>query len=117
MRHFLLATFVVCTACGGSSNSSATKLPAGTTVLDLHAGATGADATVRFGSFVAWRSADGLQHTIASASTPPAFPTTDVPAGDVSNAIAITPAGTYKYVCAIHGASETGSVHVLVPGS
>jgi plastocyanin len=113
MRHVLLFALVVATACGGSS-SKVSNLPAGTTVVDLHAGATGTETTVRFGSFVAWRSADGLQHTITSTG----FTDVDVPAGGVSTAVAITPAGTYQYSCSVHGAaSESGSVRILPPGS
>ncbi|HEY2030698.1 MAG TPA: hypothetical protein VGH20_15985 [Myxococcales bacterium] len=116
MRHLLLVAFAFATACGGSSSSSLSKLPAGTTVVDVHAGAIGGQATVRFGSFVAWRSADGLAHHITSNGT--AFTPVDVPAGDVSTAVVITPAGVYDYFCSIHGAaSESGSVRVLVPGS
>jgi plastocyanin len=119
MRHLMLVALLVGTACGGiSSDPKLAKLPAGTTVLDSRVGETGGLTTVRYGSFVAWRSADGLQHTITSSSTPAAFTEIDVPAGDVSEAVAITPAGVYNYYCAIHGAAvENGTVHVLVPGS
>jgi plastocyanin len=119
MRHLLIVALLVATACGGiSSDPKLAKLPAGTTVLDSHVGATGGLTTVRYGSFIAWRSADGLEHKITSSSTPAAFTEIDVPAGDISEAVAITPAGVYEYHCSIHGAAvENGTVHILVPGS
>jgi plastocyanin len=119
MRHLMLVALLGATACGISPpDPRLAKLPAGTIVLDSHVGATGDVTTIRYGSFVAWLSVDGKQHTITSTSTPAAFPEVDVPAGEISTAVAITPAGFYNYYCSIHGtAAENGTVHVLIPGS
>lgn len=88
-------------------------LPAGTTVVDWHVGATGVSTTIRTGQFVAWRSADGKQHSVTSSSA--AFQEVDVPGSGTSKEVKFTSPGNYPYSCSIHG--ENGNVHVLVPGS
>jgi len=87
-------------------------------VVDWHVGATGVLTTIRDGESVAWRSVDGMHHTVTSSSTPAAFVEVDVPGGGTSTAVRFTSPGDYRYFCSIHGATvENGSVHVLVPGS
>src|SRR5947209_14244621 len=86
MRWSRIVAVLFAAACGGMSDSSLDGLPAGTTVLDSHAGATNISTTIRAGQFVAWRSSDGMHHTVTSLSAPAAFVDVDVPAGGVSTA-------------------------------
>ena len=103
-------------ACG-MADAPTERLPPGTTVVDWQVGASGVFTTVRDGQFIAWRSADGMHHTVTSGSTPPAFDDVDVPQGGTSAAVKLTTPGDYRYSCSIHGAAENGTIRVLVPGS
>ncbi len=115
--RYLAVGLLFAAACGGSSGPS-NNLPPGTTVVDWHVGATGVLTTIRDGEFVAWRSVDGMHHTVTSSNTPADFAEVDVPAGGISAALKFTKPGDYRYFCSIHGATvQNGTVHVLVPGS
>ena len=119
MRWSRFVALLFAASCGTSdSGSPLDGLPPGTTVVDWHFGATGVSTTIRTGQFVAWRSGDGMHHTVTWSSTPIALDEVDVPGGGTSTAVHFTGPGDYRYSCSIHGATvEKGTVHVLVPGS
>jgi plastocyanin len=116
MRCFMLVALLFTAACGGTDAVS--TLPAGTVVIETKAGATATFTSLRGGSFIAWHSADGVHHSMASNATPAVFPEIDVPAGGISTDVKFAVPGDYGYFCTIHGAAaENGTIHVLVPAS
>jgi len=105
-------------ACGTSDSGSPLDGIPPDIVVDSHVGANGVLTTIRTGETVAWRSVDGMHHSVTSSSTPAAFVEVDVPGGGTSTAVKFTSPGNYRYSCSIHGATvEQGTIHVLVPGS
>jgi plastocyanin len=67
-------------------------------------------ATARVGQTVAWKNADTVPHTAtANGGT---FNTGTIAPGATSSPIAMTAAGTFPYVCAIHP-SMTGTLSVI----
>ena len=113
----LLSALLFAAACG-MSDAPSDGLPPGTVIVDWHVGATGLSTSIRDGEFVAWRSGDGMHHTVTWISTPAALDEVDVPGGGTSTAVHFITPGNYRYSCSIHGETvESGNVHVLPPGT
>jgi plastocyanin len=113
VRAVLLAACVG--ACGGGGGGAAAAgVPGAAATVAWHVGATNVQTTIEAGSSVAWRSSDGMAHTVTSGSTPAAFGELAVPANGSAVMIRFDTPGTYPYFCSIHGAQiQNGTVTVI----
>jgi len=65
--------------------------------------------TINAGDTVTWTNRDGAQHSVVFAS---GGPRTRVLSNGQSDSLTFTVAGTFNYVCGIHGASMSGTIIV-----
>jgi plastocyanin len=106
----------VLSACGGSTGSSSTTVPAsGATVISWYVGAANVQTTVKAGTTVQWQSTDAMAHTVTSSATPPAFAELQVPANGLSPPMAFNTPGTFPFFCSIHGARVQNGTLTVTP--
>jgi plastocyanin len=111
----LIAVVAVFAACGGATATPAGATPAGATpAASTQGGATQAASIVDFGfnpasltvplnATVTWTNTGGATHTVTSTSG--AFDSKRLASG-ATFSWTFTAAGTYDYVCAIHGSMK-----------
>ncbi|MGA9364326.1 MAG: cupredoxin domain-containing protein [Bacteroidota bacterium] len=93
---------------GGSSGSSSPPPP--NTVVMMNIAFNPGTLTVSKGTTVTWQNNDGITHT--STSDNGVWDTGNI-AGGASKTVTFPTAGTFKYHCAIHGPSMSGTIVVL----
>ena len=67
--------------------------------------------TVEVGASVTWTWTGSLSHSVQSVGSS-TFSSSDIKSGSGTYAVTFSAPGTYRYNCAVHGASMTGTIVV-----
>lgn len=122
-KIILMCSAIFILHCGNSSSaggSGMTPTDVTITIPSLAAGkgsaAYGANPLhVELGAKVSWKNADSMTHTATSdPSAAASFDTGNISAGLTSSPIVFDKAGTYPYICTIHGSASMSGV-IIVP--